>query len=101
MCRFALFYYSLDNAIDGRLEELCDLRTIHHDIFEPICWTAGKSSFLPRNFHLSKPNVSRFIVVASPSKFDVLWFINCPKSGLCSLVEASRYVVNVILKFRV
>jgi len=70
-------------------------------VFLAICWAAEEPVFIPRNLHLSKANVGRLIVVASPSKFNILWLISCPESGLCSLVETSRYVVNVILKFRV
>ena len=69
------------------------------NFFSAICWAAEEYVFIPRNLHLSKANIGRLIVVASPSKFDILWFISCPESGLCSLVEASSYVVNVIHKF--
>jgi len=58
-------------------------------------------SYVPSKLHLPKAYVRRRIVVASPSEFDVLWFINIPESGLCSFVEARRYVINVIHKFRV
>lgn len=54
--------------------------------------------YIPFQFHLTKSNVAIRVVIPRRAKLDELRFIFIAKSRFRGLVEASKYVLHVVLE---
>ena len=98
MRRLALFNDGVDDTLNRRFEELCNIGSTgastkiadkRHDEDTPL------------QLQLAEPNSIGLVVVSGRSKLDVLWFIDVPEAELGGFVEASNDMIQILNERRV